>query len=63
MEDACLELTETKIPGANLDGPLDSHTTAALRWRLLCHGVIVPVSLKKPKLIERFVCISFLTNW
>ena len=63
VEDVCLELTEADIPGASLDEPLDSHTIPALRWWLLCHGVTVPVSLKKPKLIERFVNVCLLTNW
>ncbi len=42
MDDStqALLLTEDDIPGASLIDPLDKHTNQALRWWLLCHGVI-----------------------
>ena len=49
-----VELTEDDIPGARLPDPLDKHTNQALRWWLLCHGVQVPVSTTKAKLISRY---------
>ena len=46
-------LTEADIPGATLKEPLEVHTIAALRWWLLCRGVQVSSTCKKPTLIER----------
>ena len=46
-------LTEADIPGASLKEPLEVHNVAALKWWLLCRGVQVPSSCKKPDLIER----------
>ena len=48
-----LVLTEEDIPGAALNEPLQKHTMPALRWWLLCHGIQVPTSCKKPNLIEK----------
>lgn len=47
------ELTEDDIPGAKLEEPLESHAVHALRRWLLCHGIVVPTSWKKAKLVER----------
>lgn len=52
------ELTEDDIPGARLDEPLQSHAVHALKRWLLCHGIVVPTSWKKAKLIERLVLCS-----
>lgn len=46
-------LTEEDIPGAMLNEPLETHTIPALKWWLLCRGIQVSSSMKKPKLIER----------
>ena len=46
-------LTERDIPGASLQEPLEVHNVVALKWWLLCRGVQVPSSCKKPNLIER----------
>ena len=37
---------------ASLKEPLEVHNVAALKWWLLCQGVQVPSSCKKPDLIE-----------
>ncbi len=47
------ELTETDIPGAILNEPLESATVPALRWWLLCRGIRAPTSWKKAVLIEK----------
>ena len=52
-EETTMELTEADISGAVLKEPLESHAIPALRWWLLCHGIRVPTSWKKPKLIDR----------
>ena len=44
------ELTEDDIPGAKLEEPLESYAVHALRR---CHGIVVPTSWKKAKLVER----------
>ena len=49
-----VELTENDIPGASLEEPLESATILALKRWLLCHGIQVSTSLRKPKLIERY---------
>ena len=36
-----VELTESDIPGASLNEPLDRHTIPELKWWLLCRGVTV----------------------
>ena len=48
-----IELTETDIPGAHLEEPLEKHSVKALKWWLLCHGDSVPTSLSKMQLVER----------
>ena len=50
---ADIVLTEADIPGASLQEPLEVHNVAALKWWLLCRGVQVSSSCKKPNLIER----------
>ena len=50
-----LELTQSDIPGAYLEEPLDKHGNEALRWWLLCRGISVAASTRKPQLIARFV--------
>ena len=50
---ANIVLTEADIPGASLKEPLEVHTVAALKWWLLCRGVQVASTCKKPTLIER----------
>ena len=47
------KLTETDIPGANLDEPLENVTVPALKWWLLCHGFQAPSSWRKPQLIDQ----------
>ena len=47
------ELSESDIPGAILQEPLENATVPELKWWLLCRGVEVPSSWRKPKLIER----------
>ena len=42
-----VELNDTDIPGAHLDGPFEAHNIAALRWWLLSRGIRVPTSLRK----------------
>ena len=51
-EPIAVTLTEDDIPGAKLFEPWERHTNHLLRWLLLCHGIQVPVSLTKAKLIE-----------
>lgn len=51
-----ITLTEDDIPGAKLSELWEKHTNQALRWWLLCHGIQVPVSLTKAKLIGRYLC-------
>ena len=41
-------LTEADIPGASLQEPLKVHHVADLKWWLLCRGVQVSSSCKKP---------------
>lgn len=48
-------LTEDDIPGAALTEPFENHTVSQLRWWLLCRGIVVPTSWKKPQIIQRFV--------
>ena len=43
-----VDLTETDIPGASLEEPLDSQNVAALHWWLLCHGITSSSSAKNP---------------
>ena len=50
---ASITLTEEDIPGALLLEPYEGHTLEELRWWLLCHGVTVPTSMKKAKVVER----------
>lgn len=52
------QLTEDDVPGAKLEEPLESVIVPALKRWLLCHGIHVPTSMKKSKLIERSV-----KNW
>ena len=47
------ELTESDIPGAILEEPLEKATIHALKWWLLCRGIKAPSSWRKAKLIER----------
>ena len=47
------ELTESDIPGAILEEPLEKATVHALKWWLLCRGIKAPSSWRKAKLIER----------
>ena len=47
------ELTEDDVEGAKVEEPLESVTVPALKRWLLCHGIQVPTSLKKSKLVER----------
>ena len=62
-EPIAVTLTEDDIPGAKLSEPWERHTNHALRWWLLCHGIQVPVSLTKAKLIARFITKScWFTN-
>ena len=49
---ASITLTEEDIPGALLLEPYEGHTLEELRWWLLCHGVTVPASMKKAKVVE-----------
>ena len=49
-----VDLTETDIPGARLEEPLDSQNVAALRWWLLCHGITPSLSAKKAQLIAKY---------
>ena len=49
-----VDLTETDIPGASLEEPLDSQNIAALRWWLLCHGITPSSSAKKAQLIAKY---------
>ena len=49
-----VELTESDIPGASLNEPLDRHTIPELKWWLLCRGVTVSSSIKKSQLIDRY---------
>ena len=42
-----VETTESDIPGASLNEPLDRHTIPELKWWLLCRGVTVSSSIKK----------------
>ena len=46
-----VKLDEAFIPGAQLQEPLEAHTVEALRMWLICHGVNVSSSLRKPQLI------------
>jgi hypothetical protein len=46
-------LTESDIPGAILEEPLEKATVHALKWWLLCRGIKAPSSWRKAKLIER----------
>jgi hypothetical protein len=55
---ASITLTEEDIPGALLLEPYEGHTLEELRWWLLCHGVTVPTSMKKAKVVERWVYTS-----
>ena len=48
------ELTESDIPGAILEEPLEKATVHALKWWLLCRGIKAPSSWRKAKLIERY---------
>ncbi len=48
-----VELTESDVPGASLNEPLEAHTLPALKWCLLCHGIKPPTSWKKLQLISR----------
>ena len=57
-ESIAVTLTEDDTPGAKLYEPWEQHTNHALRWLLLCHGIQVPVSLTKAKLIARFITES-----
>ena len=54
---ADIVLTEADIPGASLREPLEVHNVAALKWWLLCRGVQVSSSCKKPDLIERYAVL------
>ena len=49
-----VDLTETDIPGASLEEPLDSQNIAALCWWLLCHGITPSSSAKKAQLIAKY---------
>ena len=58
-----IQLTENDIPGASLKEPFESHTVSELRWWLLCHGITVPASWKKPQVILRYIShLSLLLN-
>ena len=48
-----VELSDTDIPGAHLDEPLEAHNVAALCWWLLCRGLKVSTSLRKHQIIAR----------
>ena len=50
---ADIVLTEADIPGASFQEPLEVHNVAVHKRLLLCHGVQVSSSCKKPNLIER----------
>ena len=50
---ADIMLMKADIPGASLQEPLEVHNVSALKWWLLCLGMQVPSSCKKPNLIER----------
>ena len=50
-----VQLTENDIPGAFLKEPFESHTVSELRWWLLCRGIVVSTSWKKPQVIQRYV--------
>ena len=52
-----IRLTDADIPGTKLSSPMDSHTTAELKWWLLCQGVKVPNSWNKKQLISRYSMI------
>ena len=49
-----VELNDTDIPGAHLDEPFEAHNVAALHWWLLCRGIKVPTSLRKPQIIAMY---------
>ena len=49
-----VDLTETDIPGASLEEPLDSQNIAALCWWLLCHDITPSSSAKKAQLIAKY---------
>ena len=48
-----VELTEDDVPGAKIEEPLENATIPALKRWLLCHGIQVSSSIRKPKLIEK----------
>ena len=55
-----VRLTAADIPGAELSEPLEKHPVAALRWWLLCRGVIVPTSVRKKELIDRLAPFTII---
>ena len=55
-----VQLTENDIPGASLKEPFESHAVSELHWWLLCRGMVVPTSWKKPQVIHRCVLIQML---
>ena len=48
---SAVEVTENDIPGTILHEPLENATVHSLRWWLLCHGIRVPSSWRKAKLV------------
>lgn len=47
-----VELDESFFPGTQLNEPLEAGTNEALRMWLICHGIELSGSLKKPHLIS-----------
>ena len=58
-----VQLPENDIPGASLKEPFESHTVSELRWWLLCRGIVVPTSWKKPQVIQKYVLIQMYYLW
>ena len=52
-----VDLTETDIPGASLEEPLDSQNVAALRWWLLCHGITL--CQQKAQLLKYYIIVTY----
>ena len=57
---ADIMLTEADIPGASLQEPLEVHNVSALKWWLLCHGVQVSSSCKKPDYDRKVDPVTYL---
>jgi len=53
-----VQLTETDVPGASLEEPMDKHSIPALRQWLLCRGITeIPTTWRKKQMLERYVSI------